>query len=181
MAKLPFKNIDLLIIDNMGKDISGTGMDTNIIGRKNKELNKASDMNTRISRIFVRDLTPNSHGNACGIGLADFTTRKLVNKINFQETYVNCITGLRPEGAKIPITFDCDKNAIDAAISTCCINKIEDIKIVWIKSTLDLEKIIVSEGLLDDLNGRDDIEQISSAKEISFDPLGNLPLFDMWD
>ncbi len=181
MAKLPFKNIDLLIIDNMGKDISGTGMDTNIIGRKDENLNNTSDMNTKISRIFVRDLTPNSHGNACGIGLADFTTRKLVNKINFQETYVNCITGLRPEGAKIPITFDCDKDAMDAAISTCCFNNIEDIKIVWIKSTLDLEKIIVSEGLLDDLNGRSDIEQISSAREITFGPQGDLPLFDMWN
>jgi hypothetical protein len=92
--------------------------------------------------------------------------------------YVNCITGLRPEGAKIPITFECDNDAIDAAISTCYI---EDIKIVWIKSTLDLEKIIVSEGLLDILKGRNDIEQTSSAKEISFDSLGNLPLFDMWD
>jgi nickel-dependent lactate racemase len=181
MAKLPFKNIDLLIIDNMGKDISGTGMDTNIIGRKDENLNNNSAVNTKISRIFVRDLTPNSHGNACGIGLADFTTRKLVNKINFQEMYVNCITGLRPEGAKIPITFECDNDAIDAAISTCCIENIEDIKIVWIKSTLDLEKIIVSEVLWDDLNGRNDIEQTSSAKEISFDSLGNLPLFDMWD
>ncbi len=181
MAKLPFKNVDLLIIDNMGKDISGTGMDTNIIGRKEENINNTSDVHTKISRIFVRDLTPNSHGNACGIGLADFTTRKLVNKINFKEMYVNCITGLRPEGAKIPITFECDSDAIDAAISTCCIENIEDIKIVWIKSTRDLEKIIVSEGLFDDLNGRYDIEQISSAKEISFDPLGNLPLFDMWD
>jgi hypothetical protein len=180
MAKLPFKNIDLLIIDNMGKDISGTGMDTNIIGRKDENLNNTSYMNTKISRIFVRDLTPNSQGNACGIGLADFTTRKLVDKINFQEMYVNCITGLRPEGAKIPITFECDKDAIDAAISTCCIENIEDIRIVWIKSTLDLEKIIVSEGFLDDLNARNDIEQISSTKEITFDSLGNLPLFDMW-
>ncbi len=181
MAKLPFKNIDLLIIDNMGKDISGTGMDTNIIGRKSENSNNTPDMNAKISRIFVRDLTPNSHGNACGIGLADFTTRKLVNKINLQEMYVNCITGLRPEGAKIPITFECDNDAIDAAISTCCIENIEDIKIVWIKSTLDLERVIVSEGFLDDLNKRNDIEQISHAKEITFDSLGNLPLFDMWD
>ncbi len=181
MPKLPFKNIDLLIIDNMGKDISGTGMDTNIIGRKDDNLNKTSDTNAKISRIFVRDLTPNSHGNACGIGLADFTTRKLVNKINYQEMYVNCITGLRPEGAKIPITFECDKDAIDAAISTCYIENIEDIKIVWIKSTLDLEKIIVSEGFLDVLKGNNEIEQISSAKDISFDSLGNLPVFDLWN
>ena len=164
----------------MGKDISGTGMDTNIIGRKDERSSNIPNVDTGISRIFVRDLTPNSHGNACGIGLADFTTRKLVNKINFQETYINCITGLRPEGAKIPMTFECDKDALDAAISTCGLENAEDIRIVWIKSTLDLEKIIVSEGYLENLYGCDDIEQISSAKEITFDSSGNLPLFDMW-
>ncbi len=181
MAKLPFKNIDLLIVDNMGKDISGTGMDTNIIGRKDENSSETSNEGTGISRIFVRDLTPNSHGNACGIGMADFTTRKLVDKINFQETYINCVTALRPEGAKIPMTFECDKDAIEAAVSTCGFENPDDMKIVWIKSTLDLEKVIVSDGYLDDLNGRNNFEQISSAREIIFDSSGNLPLFDMWD
>jgi len=180
MAKLPFRNIDLLIIDNMGKDISGTGMDTNIIERKDQNTSKISGVNTGISRIFVRDLTPNSHGNACGIGLADFTTRRLVNKINFPETYINCVTALRPEGAKIPMTFDCDKEALDAAISTCGLEDVEEIRIVWIKSTLDLEKVIVSEGYLEDLHGCDDIKLISPARKISFDSSGNLPPFDMW-
>lgn len=180
MAKLPFKNIDLLIVDHMGKDISGTGMDTNIIGRKDENSSKNPNEGAGISRIFVRDLTPNSHGNACGIGLADFTTRRLVNKINFQETYINCITALRPEGAKIPMTFGCDKDAIEASVSTCGIENPDGMKIVWIKSTLDLEKVIVSEGYLDDLNGRDNFEEISSTREITFDSLGNLPLFDMW-
>ncbi|ODS34415.1 MAG: hypothetical protein SCARUB_00426 [Candidatus Scalindua rubra] len=189
MAKLPFRNIDLLIIDEMGKDISGTGMDTNIIGHKVDSTLQTQDMvktqNSRkvlngISRIFVRDLTPKSHGNACGIGLADFTTRRLVNKINFQETYINCIAGLRPEGAKIPMTFDCDKDAINTAISLCGMDDTENIKIVWIKNTLELEKIIVSEAYKGDLKGRDDLEQISSAKEIVFDSSGKFPLFDMW-
>ncbi|MBC8549856.1 MAG: hypothetical protein H8D23_09405 [Candidatus Brocadiales bacterium] len=179
MAKLPFRNIDLLIIDNMGKDISGTGMDTNIIGRKDQSSSGIPGTDAGISRIFVRDLTPNSHGNACGIGLADFTTRKLVNKINFPETYINCVIALRPEGAKIPMTFECDKDALDAAISTCGLEDTEDIRIVWIKSTLDLEKIIVSEGYLDEVNVRDDLEQLSPAEEIAFDSSGNLPLFDM--
>ncbi|MHC4138243.1 MAG: nickel pincer cofactor-dependent isomerase, group 22 [Planctomycetota bacterium] len=180
MAKLPFRNVDLLIIDNIGKDISGTGMDTNIIGRKDQSSSKIPGADAGISRIFVRDLTPNSHGNACGIGLADFTTRRLVNKINFPKTYINCITALRPEGAKIPMTFECDKDALDAAISTCGLENADDIRIVWIKSTLDLEKIIVSEGYLEDLHGCDDIKRISSANKIPFDSSGNLPLFDMW-
>ena len=176
MAKLPFRDIDLLIIDEMGKDISGTGMDTNIIGRKQAPtpaLKSGSDFceDTRVSRIFVRGLTSKSHGNACGIGLADFTTKRLVDKINQKETYINCITALRPEGAKIPMTFDCDKDAIDAAISTCGVDDSKDARIVWIKNTFDLENIIVSEAYLDDLKDRDDMEQTSSANAIPISTL----------
>ncbi|MFQ5965496.1 MAG: lactate racemase domain-containing protein [Candidatus Scalinduaceae bacterium] len=185
MPKLPFSNIDLLIIDEMGKDISGTGMDTNIVGRKQestqmKIFGQIFDEDVRIARIFVRDLTTNSRGNACGIGLADFTSRKLINKINFQETYINCITAIRPEGAKIPMAFDCDKDAIDAAIFTCGTDDTKNAKIVWIKNTLDLEKVIISEAYLDDLKRRDDLERLSSIKELVFDSSGNLPLFNIW-
>jgi hypothetical protein len=201
MAKLPFNDIDLLIIDEMGKDISGTGMDTNVIGRKQEstqmpilttwsgghdsrkaELSSCQVLNddVRIARIFVRDLTPKSFGNACGIGLADFTTHRLVNKIDSQKTYINCLTGLRPEGAKIPMTFDCDKDAIDAALSTCGVEGINNARIVWIKNTLDLEKVIISEYYLDDLKKRDDLEQISPAEELAFDSSDNLPPFNAW-
>jgi hypothetical protein len=135
----------------------------------------------RIARIFVRDLTPKSHGNACGIGLADFTTRRFVDKIDSQKTYINCLTGLRPEGAKIPMTFDYDKDAIDAGISTCGAEEnTNNVKIVWIKNTLDLEKVMISEAYLDDLKRRDDLEQLSPAKELAFDSSGNLPLFNAW-
>jgi hypothetical protein len=134
----------------------------------------------RIARIFVRDLTPKSHGNACGIGLADFTTRRLVDKIDSQKTYINCLIGLRPEGAKIPMTFDCDKDAIDAGISTCGVDNTNNVKIVWIKNTLDLEKVIISEAYVDDLKGRDGLEQLSPAKELAFDSSGNLPPLNAW-
>jgi hypothetical protein len=183
MAKLPFKDIDLLIIDEMGKDISGTGMDTNIIGRKQEFTHNSGQVlndDVRIARIFVRDLTPKSHGNACGIGLADFTTRRLVDKIDFQKTYINCLTALRPEGGKIPMTFDCDKDAIDAAISTCVADNTNNARIVWIKNTLDLEKVIISEAYLDDLKRRDNLELLSPARKLAFDSSGNLPPFNAW-
>jgi len=183
MAKLPFNDIDLLIIDEMGKDISGTGMDTNIIGRKQESTHNLGQVwndDVRIARIFVRDLTSKSHGNACGIGLADFTTQRLVDKINHQKTYINCLTALRPEGAKIPMTFDCDKDAIDAAISTCGADNTSNARIVWINNTLDLEKIIISEAYVDDIKKRDDLEQLSPAREPAFDSSGNLPLFNTW-
>ncbi len=183
MAKLPFKDIDLLIIDEMGKDISGTGMDTNIIGHKQESTHNSGQVSNddiRIARIFVRDLTSKSHGNACGIGLADFTTRRLVDKINYQKTYINCLTALRPEGAKIPMTFDCDKDAVDAAISTCGLDNTSNARIVWINNTLDLEKVIISEAYVGDLKRRDDLEQLSPAMEVAFDSSGNLPPFNTW-
>jgi hypothetical protein len=194
MAKLPFKDIDLLIIDEMGKDISGTGMDTNIIGRKQEsaqmpaqpyrlgehDSGQVVNDDIRITRIFVRDLTPKSHGNACGIGLADFTTQRLVDKINYKQTYINCIAALRPEGAKIPMTFDCDKDAVGAAVSTCGAENTRNARIVWINNTLDLEKLIISEAYLDDLKRRDDLEQLTSPKEPVFDSSGNLLPFIAW-
>jgi len=180
MPKLPFKEIDLLIVDEMGKDISGTGMDTNIIGRKQGPAQTQDmDEEVRITRIFVRDLTDKSCGNACGIGLADFTTRRLVKKINEKETNINCIAALRPEGAKVPMTFDCDKDAIDAAISTCGMDDTKNIKIVRIKNTLDLNTLIASEAYLDDLENRDGLEQISPVRELVFDSSNNLESFNI--
>ena len=176
MPKLPLRDVDLLIVDEMGKDISGTGMDTNVIGRRDEK----SIEDIRIARIFVRDLTPQSHGNACGIGLADFTTKKLVDKIKTRETYINCLTALRPEGAKIPMTFDCDRDALDAAISTCGADDRQQTRIVWVKNTLNLEKAIVSEACMHDIRGSESIDQISSVKELVFDSSGNLPIFDEW-
>ncbi len=167
-AKLPVGNIDLLIVDEMGKDISGTGMDTTVIGKKDNSAIK-------IKRIFVRDLTDKSNGNACGIGLADFTTRRLVNKINLKDTYVNCITGLRPEGAKIPIAFDTDKEAIEQALGTLGIIEPHEARIVRIKNTREMEILHVSESYVPQLKERKDVEILSELEEWVFDPNGNLP------
>ena len=101
----------------MGKDISGTGMDPNIIARPVSPLATAPDT-PRITRILVRDLSAASQGNADGIGLADFTTRRLVEKMNRRVTYIGATTGGAPEGAKIPIYYDTDRQAIDAALKT---------------------------------------------------------------
>lgn len=167
LARLPFNYGDLLIIDEIGKNISGTGMDTNIIGKK-------ENTSIKITRIFVRDLTAKSNGNACGIGLADFTTQRLVDKIDYNATYVNCITGLRPEGAKIPMTFKTDKEAVDAALATSGLINPKEAKVMWIKNTLELEDVRLSEGYAKEIATRDDIEQLSPFEEMEFDRAGNL-------
>ncbi len=167
LPKLPFNQPDLLIIDEMGKDIAGTGMDTNIIGKKDNS-------SVNIKRIFVRDLTSHSNGNACAVGLADFTTQRLVDKIDYNATYINCITGLRIEGAKIPMTFKTDKEALEIALTTAGLNNPEKARITWIKNTLELEEMYVSEGFANDVDARDDLELLTPFKEIEFDSTGNL-------
>jgi len=119
---LPFDEVDLLIVDRIGKDISGSGMDTNVIGRDiagyTSSLHSESTVTPRVSRIFVRDLTPASNGNGIGIGMADFTTARLVKGLNLQYTYMNALTSLGVLPAKIPIYFDNDREAIQAALAS---------------------------------------------------------------
>lgn len=167
MAKLPFEEIDLLIVDEMGKDIAGTGMDTAIIGKKDNS-------NIKIKRIFVRNLTDKSDGNACGIGLADFTTKRLVDEINFTDTYINCIAGLRPEGAKIPMAYATDREALDQALKTLGLVEPKEARVVRIKNTKELAELSVSEAYLDELNRRSDLKAVSRPEPISFGPDGNL-------
>ncbi|MFQ5861678.1 MAG: lactate racemase domain-containing protein [Candidatus Brocadiales bacterium] len=167
MAKLPFDEIDLLVVDEIGKDIAGTGMDTSIIGKKDGS-------RIKIRRIFVRDLTDESDGNACGVGLADFTTKRLVDKINFNNTYVNCIAALRPEGARIPMTYSTDKEALDQALHTLGLVEPEDARVIRIKNTKNLGELSVSEAYKEELNSRRDLEIVSEPETMPFGPDGNL-------
>jgi hypothetical protein len=144
MATVPVKDIDLLIVDEMGKDISGTGMDTNVTGRKD-------GLSPIARRIFVRDLSDRAGGNALGIGLADFTTRRLVEKIDHHATYLNARTAYRIDACKIPMTFDADLDALETAAFMCGVDDMAAFRIVWIKNTLELGTFLVSEACLHDL------------------------------
>lgn len=150
MPKLPFENIDLLICDEMGKCYSGTGMDTNIIGRIRTH-NGCFNNKPHIERILVLDLAEASQGNANGVGLADFVTRKLVDKIDFHSTYLNCLTTGFLQRAMIPIIMNTDKEAIHTALESIQGSNKSNPKIVRIKNTLDLETIWASNGLISDI------------------------------
>jgi hypothetical protein len=147
MASIPVSDIDLLIVDEMGKDISGTGMDTNVTGRKEGRSSIAR-------RIFVRDLSAGAGGNSLGIGLADFTTRRLVAKIDHHAMYLNARTAYRTDACKIPMTFDADLDALETAAFMCGIDDPAQLRVVWIKNTLDLGTFLVSKACLRDL-GKD--------------------------
>ena len=173
MAKIPFGDIDLLIVDEMGKNISGTGMDTNVTG-VNRDMLGTFATGPRTRRLFVRDLTPETAGNAMGVGFADFTTTRLVEKIDRQKTYVNCLTGISPEKGAIPMYFDTDRECIEAAIRCLGMETAEGLRLVHIKNTLYLEKISVSQAYAEVVEKSDSLQVIGEWSPMIFDAEGNL-------
>jgi hypothetical protein len=173
MARLPFNEIDLLIVDEMGKDISGIGIDPNITGR-NRDILGVFQHPVRVKRLFVRDLTDQSKGNAIGIGLADITTKRLVDKIDYAATYKNSITGISLEKAAVPMHFETDRDAIEVALS--CLGSVSPQKsrIVRIKNTLCLETVAVSEGYANRFDQRPDLEILAGPDKMEFDRQNNL-------
>ena len=176
MAKLPFEAIDLLIVDEMGKEISGTGMDTNVIGRHATFFERPFT-SPRITFIVACDASANTHGNASGIGLADFTTRRLADKIDWEVTYVNALTACSPGGPKLPPVLDTAQEAIAMALSCLGLDRIEDARVVRIQNTLRLTEVEVSEALLAELAGRDDLTLLGEPADMTFGPDGALPPF----
>jgi hypothetical protein len=178
LPRLPFPNIDLLIVDELGKEISGSGMDTNVIGRGVfgyiSSLRPQGDLQPHISRIFVRDLTPATNGNAIGIGLADFTTTRLVNAINRDYTYTNALTSLGLACAKIPLYFDTDREAIERALGSLIAESPNHLRIVRIKNTLSLDHMLVSERLAADIDPSLPVVIDPDPQSFDFDAQGNL-------
>ena len=173
MAKLPFDEIDLLIVDEMGKDISGVGIDPNVTGR-NRDILAGFPHPTHIKRLFVRDLTEKSKGNATGIGLADITTKRLVDKINRSATYINCITGISLEKAAIPMYVENDREAIEIALGSIGLTPPEESKIMRIKNTLQLEVVEISEAYVEASNQRTDLKILDGPCSMAFDSDNNL-------
>jgi len=173
MPKLPFDEIDLLIVDEMGKDISGVGIDPNVTGR-NRDIIGTFPHPTHVRRLFVRDLTDFSNGNATGIGLADLTTKRLVEKINYPATYMNCITGISLEKAAIPMYFEIDQEAIRVGLGSIGLTSPERSRIVRIKNTLQLDEVEVSEMYIEELEKKSDLEILEGPYPMVFDSSGNL-------
>jgi hypothetical protein len=176
MAKLPFDAMDLLIVDEIGKEISGTGMDTNIIGRHATWFERPFT-SPRITFILACDTTANTYGNANGIGLADFTTRRLADKIDWEPTYVNALTACSPGGPKLPAVLDTTQEAIAVALSCLGLGRTEDARVVRILNTLRLTEIEVSESFAAELAGRDDLTILGAPADMTFGPDGALPPF----
>lgn len=171
MPGLPLDEVDLLIVDEIGKEISGAGLDPIVTGRV-PGIFAMQREHPKVTRIFIRDLTAASKGNAIGIGQADFTTQRLVEKIDKAATAVNCIAGCCPEEAKIPIACGNDRDAILSAVATIRPCPVAELKIVRIKNTRDLEEIYISEACESHL--KKEVAGQTEYAPFDFDDDGNL-------
>lgn len=169
--KIYFEQLDVLIINEIGKEISGTGFDTNIVGRYHTTYASGGP---NITKISVLDVTERSHGNANGLGIADFTTRRAFDKFNMEQTYPNALTSTVPQSVKIPMALKSDKQAIQAAVKTCNILNKQEVRLVRIKNTLELGELEISENLLPEVQGNPYLEVISEPYSLNFDAQGNL-------
>jgi hypothetical protein len=172
MARLPFSPIDVLIVEQIGKNISGSGMDTNVIGRPTNPF-EPFPADPKILWIVALDITEESYGNATGLGNADFTTRRLVDKIDMKATLINCITACAPWGARIPATYETDREAIETALDCIGLTPPERARVVRIKNTLVLGELEVSEAFAAEVARRSDLTILGEAP-LCFDATGRL-------
>ena len=172
MAKFKFPHIDVLIIDEIGKNISGNGHDPYITGRSNSP---GFDKMMSIQKVFIRSLNEETHHNGAGISMADVTTRRCLNSIDFQTTWINVVTStmINPGGV-IPMYMENDRDALMLAIRTCVgpTFDFDKVKVVRIKDTLHMSEIEVSESYFDEIKGNPEIEIISDPCDVQFDSEG---------
>ena len=175
---LPFDQADILIIDEMGKEISGTGFDTKVVGRIGLPLVTKEPESPRIKRILVCDLTAKSEGNAVGVGIADLITQRLLDKIDRDALNINTITGVCPEMGKIPLTLKNDREAIRTAIKCVGLIPLAQLKIMRVKNTSLISDVDISQGYENELLQRSDLTIVDEKKPMIFDSSGNLEPFE---
>ena len=169
LARLPIAELDVLIIDQIGKDISGLGMDSNVVGRY---YTGPTGRPPSIQRIVVRDLSEETEGNAVGIGMADVVLRRVADRMDPIKTYMNCITAKTPEGARIAMMVDSDREALDIAIACCLRVDPARARVVRILDTKHLEWFYASEPLLEELRRNGASEVTGPIRPIGFDAAG---------
>ena len=168
---IPYEKLDLLIVDWIGKNISGAGMDPNVTGRS-PVLGISRPF---FQRIAVFDLTDKSHGNFGGLGSADVTTQRLYRKIDFEQTYPNGITAAEPLAVRLPAVMPSDRTAMQFALRTATDCDWEKgPRIVWLKNTLSLSEFYISEALIPDAEALDNVTIVSEPMEVIFDEEGNV-------
>jgi hypothetical protein len=173
MARLPFDAVDVLVIDRMGKNISGVGFDPNVVGRKFNDHQAVAGETPKIRRICVRGLTPESHGNALGMGMAEFCRTQLVRDTDQQKTRLNALTSGHVAAGMAPLDFETDREMLAAALGTIGLVPPHDARLLWITDTLDLAEVECSIAYFDEAKDRSDLEIVSPPRAMEFDTVGN--------
>jgi hypothetical protein len=174
MGKIPVPQLDILILDEIGKNISGAGMDTKVVNRGvHGQYNPWPDT-PRIDRVFVRDLSSLTYNNAVGIGMADVTTDRLVKKIDWVPTRINSLTASTPAAIRLPIHFPSDRECLEKIVPTVGKFDSKDVTIGWVRNTLELSPLLLSENLMEEIRKNPILEVVGDAREIEFDQEGNL-------
>ncbi len=174
LPRLPFKVGDLLVIDEIGKNISGSGMDTNVVGRKFLDHAAAENEYPKIRLIHIRGLTRDTHGNATGIGLAEFCLTRCVEQLNVAATYTNCLTGGHATAAMMPVHYTSDRDVLTAALPLIGLTEPPDARLMWIRNTLDVAEVECSAAYWDEAQTRKDLEILGEPRPLPFDASGLL-------
>ncbi|MFO0968807.1 MAG: hypothetical protein U0793_24900 [Gemmataceae bacterium] len=173
LARLPFQQADLLIVDEIGKEI-WRRHERSVISRKSAFGAEGPKDQPQMRLIFVRGLSAHTHGNAAGIGMADFTTARLVKSMNYQATVINCLTAGYPVHANTPVHFDADREVLDAALAILGTRPAEKARVIHIKNTLCLEEVEISEPCLAELAKKTQFEVVRGPYDLTFDAAGNI-------
>ncbi|MFI4875903.1 MAG: lactate racemase domain-containing protein [Blastopirellula sp. JB062] len=180
LPKLPFEEADVLIVDEIGKNISGAGMDTNIVGRKYNDHAATGDETPRVKRIVLRGLTEETHGNASGIGMCEFCLTRLVDQMDRNITNINSITSGHVTAAMIPIHYETDREILENALVTIGLRPPHEARVMWIPHTLAIDEVVCSESYFAEAQTRDDLEVLCQPQEIPLDAAGMLPAVTQW-
>ena len=175
MARLPFDRADVLILDRIGKDVSGAGMDTNVVGRKASDHDPGEHEFPKIKRICLRGISAVSQGNATGIGIGEFCLTRAIEQMDVRTTRINCLTGSHPTAAMLPLDYATDREMLEAAIPTLGLVEPDDTALLWVRDTLHLTELECSRAYWDRCVGRDDLEILTDPRPFPLDAAGMLP------
>ena len=172
-ARLPFEQLDGLVVELIGKEISGAGMDPAVVGRVG--IRSVPDPGKPfVNKLAVLGVSEDSYGNAVGLGNADYTTRKVANGVDLMPMYMNSITAGGTEGARMPAVLPDDRTVLQAMVATCWRADLENVRLCQIRSSLHLHEILVAPALLEELEGRSDVKRLSEPAPLEFTARGEL-------
>lgn len=177
MARLPFDEVDVLLVDEIGKEISGTGMDTNVIGRKYDDHKAVEDERPRVKRIAVRRLSRATHGNAVGLGIAEFCRSQILETMDVAATRLNAITANHLPAAMIPLDYPTDRRMLQVALETVGLRSPDEARLVWIQNTLQLTEIECGAAYWTEVHNRPGLELLTPPRPLPWNSEGNLPDF----